>query len=265
MHSRAPASNERQVEVGLMTVDSPDFKIEVDGQRFLLRCSNDVERMRASSFMTKEPETVRWLKAAVRPDTVFWDVGANLGLFSLYAALLQPNAKILAFEPAAHNYARLCENIVINDFSNIAPFSVALGGDKLAFAELHLSKLEAGSSIHHVGARSPWAISDPVFQQPCITVSIDSMVLDHGFPAPTLLKIDVDGLELDILARAELVLNKVNSVLVELDANETLETSGAADILQRNGFVLSEASTREKTINLKLPRNYIWNNLNVRP
>ncbi|WP_441280325.1 FkbM family methyltransferase [Tardiphaga sp. 862_B3_N1_1] len=233
--------------------------IEVDGQAFLVHCSNQMEKMRAGSFMTKEPETVRWLKAEMRANTVFWDVGANLGLFSLYAATLQSKARILAFEPAAHNYARLCENIAINGFHNVLPFSVALGGDKLAFAELHLSKLEAGSSIHHVGAKSPWAIDEAVFRQPCVTISVDSMVLDHGFPAPTLLKIDVDGLELDILRTAKTVLSKVQSILVELDANDSFETSGASEILIGCGFALSETSSRQKTINSKLPRNYIWN------
>ncbi|WP_311044963.1 FkbM family methyltransferase [Rhizobium lentis] len=119
---------------------------------------------------------------------------ANVGLFSLYAAILQPTAQILAFEPAAHNYARLCDNIVINGFTNIVPFSVALGQGNLAFDELHLSKVEAGSSIDHVGAKSRWAESEPVFRQPCVKVSIDSMVLDHGFPTPTLLKSTSTGL-----------------------------------------------------------------------
>ncbi|MGO8205334.1 hypothetical protein ACC735_39895, partial [Rhizobium ruizarguesonis] len=50
--------------------------------QFLVRCINDVERGRAASFLIKEPETVRWLKAEMVPATVFWDVGANVGLFS---------------------------------------------------------------------------------------------------------------------------------------------------------------------------------------
>lgn len=248
-----------------MTANLNDCPVVVDDRQFLVRCINDIERGRAASFLSKEPETVRWLKVEMTPTTVFWDVGANVGLFSLYAAMLQPTAKVLAFEPAAHNYASLCDNILINGFTNILPFSVALGQGNLAFDELHLSKVEAGSSIHHVGAKSPWAESEPVFRQPCIKVSIDSMVLHHGFPAPTLLKIDVDGLELGILDGARTALSQVTSVLVELDANDLSEISAATNLLEQAGFRLTETSTREKTINRKLPRNYIWMNTALRP
>jgi len=248
-----------------VTENSKEYPVTVDDRQFLVRCINDVERGRAASFLSKEPETVRWIEAEMASATVFWDVGANVGLFSLYAATLQPTAQILAFEPAAHNYASLCDNIVINGFTNIAPFSVALGQGNLAFDELHLSKVEAGSSIHHVGAKSPWAESEPVFRQPCVKVSIDSMVLDHGFPAPTLLKIDVDGLELGILDGARTVLNQVKSVLVELDANDPSEISAATNLLEQAGFRLTETSRREKTINRKLPRNHIWMNAALRP
>lgn len=131
-----------------------EYRVTVDDVGFAVKCETEMDRMRAESFLNKEPETVSWLKQHMRPHTVFWDVGANVGLFSLYAAALQPGCRILAFEPAAHNYASLCDNILLNNAANILPFSVALGGGELAFDELHLSTMESGSSIHNIGGKS---------------------------------------------------------------------------------------------------------------
>src|SRR5271166_5591098 len=63
-------------------------------------------------FPSREPETLAWIDAFVTP-CVFWDIGANIGAYSLYAAL-RPDITILAFEPAAASYMALCENVAAN-------------------------------------------------------------------------------------------------------------------------------------------------------
>ena len=194
----------------------------------------------------------------IRSDSVFWDIGANIGLFSLYAAAMNQNATILAFEPAAHNYASLCENVFINRCENIHPYAIALGVQKLRFVDLYLSEMQAGSSIHNIEERSPWATSDVVFKQPCLASSIDELVLEHGFPQPTIIKMDVDGVEVGILKTAAVALKKVTALLVELDAFDEAEVESAQEILRAAGFSLQESSTRDKKINKKLPRNFIW-------
>jgi FkbM family methyltransferase len=232
--------------------------VSANSHKFLVGHSNQTELMRANSFTHKEPETVQWLIDELHAESVFWDIGANIGLFSLYAAAIHPTSKILAFEPAAHNYASLCENILINKFENIRPYSIALGMDQICFVDLYLSKMEAGSAIHNIGKSSPWSISDSVFKQPCVSVSIDELIEKHGFPQPTIIKIDVDGAEISILKTASTALKNVNTLLVELDAHDEVELGIAREILEGHGFRLFDSSKREKTINRKLPRNYIW-------
>jgi hypothetical protein len=73
-----------------------------------------------------------------------------------------------------------------------------------------------------------------------------------------MLKIDVDGIELEILAGGRSTLEKVGTLLVELDANDPVEVGRAETLLKACGFSLAECSPRQKTINGKLPRNYIW-------
>lgn len=234
------------------------FVCNANSRRFKVGHSNQTELMRAHSFASKEPETIQWLIDELHADSVFWDIGANIGLISLFAAAIHPTSKILAFEPAAHNYASLCENIFINKFENVRPYSIALGMDQIGFVDLHLSKIEAGSAIHNIGKASPWSISGSVFKQPCVSVSIDELIANHNFPQPTILKIDVDGAEIMILKTACNALKNVNTLLVELDALDEIELGIAREILEGHGFKLIESSRREKTINRKLPRNFIW-------
>src|SRR5689334_19678778 len=64
---------------------------------------------RAETLLSKEPETIRWIDS-FSPGSVFWDIGANIGTFSLYAGLGH-DISVVAFEPAAANYYVLSRNI----------------------------------------------------------------------------------------------------------------------------------------------------------
>lgn len=56
-----------------------------------------------------------------RDGDIFYDVGANIGLYSLYAAKLRPTCRVFAFEPVSHNFGNLCENLLLNRVANVTP------------------------------------------------------------------------------------------------------------------------------------------------
>ena len=68
----------------------PIARCKVDGLSIAIRISTPNEHHRADTYATKEPETIEWLRDNLRDGDVFYDVGANIGLYSLYAAKLQP-------------------------------------------------------------------------------------------------------------------------------------------------------------------------------
>ena len=75
--------------------------------------------------MTKEPDTIQWIDEFPE-QTVFWDVGANVGVYSLYAAT-KPGVSVLSFEPLAANFHVLSRNIELNDFGHcVRAYCVAL-------------------------------------------------------------------------------------------------------------------------------------------
>ncbi len=70
-------------------------------RRFAIKIgvSSEAEHYRADSYSAKEPETLDWLEQNLQDHDVFMDVGANIGLYSLYAAKLSPTCKVFSFEP----------------------------------------------------------------------------------------------------------------------------------------------------------------------
>ena len=80
---------------------------------------------RAKTLATKEPSTIGWLDS-LQPDAPLLDVGANVGMYSIYAAVVR-RSRVFAFEPESQNYALLCRNIVLNEASGrIVAWSAAL-------------------------------------------------------------------------------------------------------------------------------------------
>src|ERR1051325_5936164 len=67
---------------------------------------------RALTILTKQPATIQWIDSFL-PNSVFWDVGANVGVYTLYAAR-RGAAQVVAFEPAAVNYFLLAAHCEAN-------------------------------------------------------------------------------------------------------------------------------------------------------
>jgi FkbM family methyltransferase len=173
--------------------------------------------MRANATLSKEPDTLRWIDSFECSD-VFWDIGANVGVFSLYAAR-QRRVRVLAFEPSADNYMVLCRNVEINSFDGLVlPFCVALAGStKLGVLNSPTSKM--GASLHQFGDRGEtsryWNGGQTTSVQGMVGFTIDDFIQWFQPPFPTRLKLDVDGLEWAILqgARRTLCDKRLRSIM----------------------------------------------------
>ena len=236
---------------------------QVHGLSVKVRISNEVELHRVRTYTTKEPETLDWLRTELRDDDVYFDVGANIGLYSLYAARLKPGSRIYAFEPQAQTFSRLCQNLLLNGFTNIVPCCFPLS-DVDTYAMFHVYDMRPGSSLHSLDGLSDWRGSgkDLVqLRQGVLAVTLDSLVRQHDLPAPTLLKVDVDGLEERILAggRDLLQSGRLRSILVEVtqDANWTGKTWAEAT-LEKDGYHVTGLSPLEFVRSGLRSRNYIF-------
>ena len=169
----------------------------------------------------KEPETVAWIENSMREGDVLYDIGANVGAYSLVAAAVcHCDGEIYAFEPSFSTFAHLCKNVLVNGMQDVIhPFMIALGGTT-EFAVLNYSTTDAGAALHTLGRPIDQAggTFSPAYRQIIPAFSIDDLVARCGLIAPTLIKLDVDGTEIDILEGAMTTLNsgQVRSLLIEV-------------------------------------------------
>src|SRR6185503_6355507 len=162
-------------------------------------CDDAYEVARAQTLYTKEPGTIAWLRATLGPGDVFYDIGANIGCYSLVTArLVGETGHVYAFEPHLMNAMSLLRNIQANDdVTQLITVVTTPLDNRSALRPFHYASLRAGSSGHQLG--SP--IGERGVFQPVVSVLAQSMRLSEarGLHAPDVVKIDVDGHELSIL------------------------------------------------------------------
>ncbi len=178
-------------------------------------------RWRIETLFTKEPSTIAWLNR-LQPGAVLLDVGANVGMYTLWAAKTR-GARVFAFEPEALNYALLNRNIFRNQVSRqVRAYCVALS-DRGGLGQLHLSRFMAGGSSHSLNQQvDPFhRPALPQFTQGCVSATLDELVRDGAVEPPDHMKIDVDGFEPQVIrgAAATLRAGRTRSLLIEVNQN----------------------------------------------
>ncbi len=212
---------------------------------------------RARTFHSEEPETIAWLDE-IRPDDVLWDIGANVGMYAIYAAKFR-RCQVYAFEPEAQNNATLISNIALNGVGDACvAVNMPLSG-KAGFGYLDVRYVTKGGAYNHFrssdGAVSPYAPgavetgsqNGLAARQLLYGANIDELAASATFDFPTHLKIDVDGLEPEIIDGASRVLQdpRLRSVLIEINRASERDRAVPA-LLEAAGFALrSERSNWE--------------------
>jgi FkbM family methyltransferase len=207
-------------------------------ETFILHCPSQIARYRAETFFTKEPDTIEWI-GQIPPGETLLDVGANVGVFSLYAA--KRGIPVYAVEPEAQNFALLTRNIHLNGLgARITPINVAFS-DHDGFEQLFLSRLQPGAALHSLGrtSNSSGEAFASGLAQRVVTCSIDSFVERYPDSRPRHIKIDVDGAEAKVIAGAEQTLRDpaMQSLLVELSGSAA--DRGIAERIAACGYVLA--------------------------
>jgi FkbM family methyltransferase len=192
-----------------MNVASPVMKVPYNGHELMYAIANDHTAWRVKTMFTKEVDTIAWIEG-MREGEHFVDVGANMGIYTIFAA--SRGLKVTAFEPEAQNYALLCRSIMFNDY-DVNAFCLALS-DSFRIDSLYLSGYLPGGSCHSFGENVGHRLTarEHVLKQGCVSIPLDQLDLtvDH-------LKIDVDGFEHKVIAGAQKTLERCESVLVEIN------------------------------------------------
>ena len=196
--------------------------------RYSFVCPNQQTLRRATTLLIKEEGTIRWLREQAKPGRVFLDIGANVGIYSIFAGHhLGASGHVYSVEPHLRNAVALMDNVVANQIQHrVSVLSMALSRER-SVTEFHYREWDAGSS--HSQLQNGDAITlgqTPVAIELKAAVSIDVLLADGTIQPPDFIKIDVDGIELAILEGATTFLRgntRAGSVQVECEASNYQE------------------------------------------
>jgi len=186
---------------------------------FEIDISHEIPRFRAETFWTKEPETIQWINNNLQSNSkvrLFVDVGANIGIYTLYAASVSANVEILAAEPIRKSFIELRNNIDLNHWA-----------DRVKAVNVAISDTDGNGRMTRIDDRvgSSGAQLENGSKGEGVVVSVttgDQFVIDHASSEVSalnsvMLKIDTDGNELDVLRGFNdmFAKNTISTVLVE--------------------------------------------------
>lgn len=174
-----------------------------------------------------EPAFDNFMKI-LRPDSVVIDVGANIGFLSLQAARYCKNGFVFSFEPDSDTFRNLEKNIAENSYVNIKLFKKALGNEP---GQLNLYKLEKnnpGANRILLHGNMPENENHEIVE----VCTLDEFI--NEFPSVDVLKIDVEGFEINVLRGAEYVIRKWKPILfVELaEVNQKQQGYSARQLVE---------------------------------
>ena len=219
--------------------------------QIILICNNRREVHYAHHFFDREPSALKWIDSFEGPCT-FWDVGANTGIYSLYAALGK-DVYVYAYEPSASSHASLYNNIHANSLDDHIVGLCMAFFNKNELGKLHMNNTEAGAAMHDFGCSESTSETNNTGKnfEYMPTFSIDDFRKFYQIPPPTYLKIDVDGAEEKILLGASETLSDkhVRSILIEMMDDNATQNKRITDFLYLYNFqVQQELSEGENVI-----------------
>jgi FkbM family methyltransferase len=161
-----------------------------------------------------EPEVQSALAELIEPGQTVYDVGANIGFFTILCSrLVGPQGKVYAFEPIPENVVTLRHNIALNKLTNVVVIEQALSAST-GTAEMFVSPWSAFHSLNVDGASKRENHGPDGGQIMVETVTLDEFVQGDGVSAPDLIKLDVEGAELLVVEGMRETLRTVQPLLL---------------------------------------------------
>lgn len=185
---------------GILQTLTPTVTVREARDEYAFRCTGHQEFVRVYTMLEREEGTVEWLRRELRPGDVLYDIGANIGAFTLYAASRLDDGLVYAFEPHLANAASLLRNVEINRRQTVVRVLSCPLSDEVAMVDFDYEDLRAGTAFSHVAASGGGeAQRSPHCSELKLATTIDRLLEDDVIRPADLVKIDIDGQELRVL------------------------------------------------------------------
>ena len=216
--------------------------IKILNRKITFFIPNNLINWRVNTFFTKEPETLEWINSFKNKDKfIFWDIGANIGLYSIYNALKNKNSITIAFEPSTSNLRVLSRNVSINNLENkIRIFPIPLTNKKNCFQTMNEKKFVEGGALNAFGTDINFEGKkfSSKMKYKIFGTTINYLIESKILKIPDYIKIDVDGIEHLILEGSNKYLNnkKIKSISIEINENFVEQHKNVLLIMKKSKF-----------------------------
>jgi FkbM family methyltransferase len=246
----------------LFSVMERVHEVSYGGVKLKFTAPNPLCEWRAKTFSTKEPETLEWIDK-IPEHSIFWDVGANIGLYSVYAAKKR-HCLVYSFEPSVFNLELLARNLFINGLTEqvcIVPLALS---DRLGSSQMRMTTTEWGGALSTFGRDFGWDGEKirQIFEFQTVGMSMEDAVKRLDIPSPDYIKMDVDGLEHFILQGGDSILRSIKGILIEVNDDFHVQADRCQKLLKDAGLVMLEKRHSElienSTTGFKNCYDQIW-------
>ncbi|WP_049986557.1 FkbM family methyltransferase [Halobellus rufus] len=195
--------------------------LEIDGASADILVENASEVANVRNVAGKERPVARIILDELNEDDVFWDVGANVGVFACLAGDIVESGAVVAFEPYPPNVERLRKNIRRN--------GVACAVESRALTDAEGERPFFVMGTEEAGAREGSLRDDYVAAEKAVqTISVemttgDRIVSSGTHPAPNVVKIDVEGAAPEVIAGMRATLDRPECRLVVVEPHNNAD------------------------------------------
>ena len=231
---------------------------------------NQLTDWRIETFFTKEPETLEWIDSFEKKDKIiFWDIGANIGLYSIYSVLRNENVSTISFEPSTSNLRVLSRNISINNLENkIKILSAPLSNKENEFLTMNEGDFIEGGALNTFGENYDFAgeLFDSKMKYKILGTTIKNLLDNNILEIPNYIKIDVDGIEHLILEGAGEYLKdkRIKSLSIEINEDFKEQYNKVIEIMDQNEFKLLHKKHNDEMFNDSKKFSKVFNYVFIR-
>jgi len=224
--------------------------LDYDKYRIKMKIES-IDQLYRSNSCKKEPETVKWIEEFIKPGDIFYDIGANVGAYSLVCyAHTQGQCQIYSFEPSFTTFSALSQNIIINGYNDKIVALPFILSDETKINKFYYSSISPGAASHAIDVKNEKSDeikslslhnSNTNLFNYIVSYRLDDLLSGFNLQKPNHMKIDVDGHELEVIKGCQNLLNseELKSILIEIDKN-CADSSKIIDILENKQFKIKK-------------------------
>jgi FkbM family methyltransferase len=231
---------------------NPSFEVPYGrGGKMIVRGLDVVERS-IMCYGNFEPEVWEALSAYVVGREVLWDVGAHVGTFTVLASQDERIMEVHAFEPNPETFRKLARHLRINETRNVTAHPLGLGSHRATLVLAEGDETNTGTASFQRPQDGRLTMSVPC-------ESGDRLVYEAGLPAPTLMKVDVEGWERPVFeGMARVFVERPPKAIVfeaDADAKGAILDTTLVSLLQQRGYEITHIRRPEGLVSEK--ENYL--------